>query len=152
MEDGISSATGCVNRDRECCVAEIPLMVKNCSQGYVVYLLHPTPDCNMGYCVGEGVRCPQGMDSANGYTPCICKSASVFIMDCYYKIMVRIPILAITARDAACLIPTVATVAIGSLFRTLYGFSLQVLYFCYLGHHFTSNSGIKPVMSHTEGQ
>ena len=27
----------------------------------------------MGYCVGEGVPCPPGLASANGYTPCDCK-------------------------------------------------------------------------------
>ena len=38
------------------------------------FRLVPTPACNMGYCVGEGVPCPKGLASTNGYTPCDCES------------------------------------------------------------------------------
>ena len=69
---GSVDATGCITRDRECCVAELPLRVRNCSS-FVVYRLEPTPGCNMGYCVGDGVPCPKGLNSESGYTPCECK-------------------------------------------------------------------------------
>ena len=72
---GSVDATGCITRDRECCVAELPLRVRNCSS-FVVYRLEPTPGCNMGYCVGDGVPCPKGLNSESGYTPCECESVS----------------------------------------------------------------------------
>ena len=80
--DGIVSATGCINHGRECCVAELPIKVRNCTQslgvdgngdGILVYHLGPTPECNMGYCAGEGLPCPDGLGSSNGFTPCKCK-------------------------------------------------------------------------------
>lgn len=73
MAEGIVSATGCINRDRECCISELPLQVKNCSAGFIVYHLEPTPTCSIGYCMGEGVPCPEGLASVNGYTPCDCE-------------------------------------------------------------------------------
>ena len=73
MSAGSVDATGCITRDRECCVAELPLRVRNCSS-FVVYRLEPTPGCNMGYCVGDGVPCPTGLNSESGYTPCECES------------------------------------------------------------------------------
>ena len=72
VQEGVVSVTGCINQDRECCIAELPLLVRNCST-WVAYHLQPTPGCNMGYCVGEGVPCPTGLASVNGYTPCDCK-------------------------------------------------------------------------------
>ena len=75
MSAGSVDATGCITRDRECCVAELPLRVRNCSS-FVVYRLEPTPGCNMGYCVGDGVPCPKGLNSESGYTPCECESVS----------------------------------------------------------------------------
>ena len=48
------------------------LQVRNCSS-FIAYHLVPTPGCNMGYCVGEGVPCPPGLASDNGYTPCDCE-------------------------------------------------------------------------------
>lgn len=72
VAQGIVSSTACINQDRECCVGELDIAVRNCSQ-FVVYKLRPTPACNMGYCVGEGVPCPSGLASANGYTPCDCE-------------------------------------------------------------------------------
>ena len=83
--DGIVSATGCINNGRECCVSELPIQVRNCSSshgvdsrgdGIVVYHLGPTPECNMGYCAGEGLPCPNGLSSKNGYTPCNCKHST----------------------------------------------------------------------------
>ena len=83
--DGIVSATGCINNGRECCVSELPIQVRNCSSsqgvdsrgdGIVVYHLGPTPECNMGYCAGEGLPCPNGLTSKNGYTPCNCKQST----------------------------------------------------------------------------
>ena len=41
------------------------------------FRLVPTPACNMGYCVGEGVPCPKGLASTNGYTPCDCESTTL---------------------------------------------------------------------------
>ncbi len=73
VSDGITSVTGCINRDRECCIGELDLKVKNCTAGFVVYHLIPTPSCNMGYCAGQGVPCPKGLASKSGYTPCDCK-------------------------------------------------------------------------------
>ena len=70
---GSIDATGCITRDRECCIAELPIRVRNCSD-FVVYRLEPTPGCNMGYCVGDGVPCPTGLNSESGYTPCECES------------------------------------------------------------------------------
>ena len=80
---GIVPATGCINNGRECCIAELPIKVRNCSRetqgsdsnsdGIVVYHLGPTPECNMGYCAGEGLPCPDGLTSENGFTPCSCK-------------------------------------------------------------------------------
>ena len=72
VHQGIVTTTACINQDRECCVAELDIAVRNCSS-FVVYKLKPTPGCNMGYCVGEGVPCPSGLASSNGYTPCDCK-------------------------------------------------------------------------------
>ena len=72
ISEGTVSATGCITRDRECCFGELPLLVRNCSS-FVVYRLQPTPACNMGYCVGEGVPCPSGLASETGYTPCDCE-------------------------------------------------------------------------------
>ena len=72
MSAGSVDATGCITCDRECCVAELPLRVRNCSS-FVVYRLEPTPGCNMGYCVGDGVPCPTGLNSVSGYTPCECE-------------------------------------------------------------------------------
>lgn len=66
---GIVETTACINQDRECCVGELSLAVRNCSS-MVLYRLQPTPSCSMGYCVGEGVPCPSGLASTNGYTPC----------------------------------------------------------------------------------
>ena len=71
VRDGIVAATGCINQGRECCIAELPLQVKNCSS-FVVYDLVPTPKCNMGYCAGDGLPCPEGMTSSTGFTPCTC--------------------------------------------------------------------------------
>eukprot|EP00094_Tigriopus_californicus_P010881 TCALIF_10496-PA protein Name:"Similar to Cyp2j6 Cytochrome P450 2J6 (Mus musculus)" AED:0.07 eAED:0.07 QI:0/0.78/0.7/0.9/1/1/20/349/2332 len=68
-EEGTVEATGCINRDRECCINELPMQVRNCSK-FIVYHLEPTPTCSMGYCIGEGVPCPEGLTSENGYTPC----------------------------------------------------------------------------------
>lgn len=68
-EEGIVEASGCINRDRECCIEELPMQVRNCSK-FIVYHLEPTPTCSMGYCIGEGVPCPEGLASENGYTPC----------------------------------------------------------------------------------
>ena len=82
VSDGIVSATGCINNGRECCVAELPIQVRNCSHsqgvdgngdGIVVYHLGPTPECNMGYCAGEGLPCPNGLSSRTGFTPCNCE-------------------------------------------------------------------------------
>jgi hypothetical protein len=72
VEEGAVPTTACINQDRECCVGELDIAVRNCS-AWVAYRLVPTPACNMGYCVGEGVPCPEGLASANGYTPCDCK-------------------------------------------------------------------------------
>ena len=69
---GVVATTACINQDRECCVGELDIAVRNCS-AWVAYRLVPTPACNMGYCVGEGVPCPEGLASTNGYTPCDCK-------------------------------------------------------------------------------
>uniref|UniRef100_A0A0K2TVC7 Papilinlike [Pelodiscus sinensis] n=2 Tax=Lepeophtheirus salmonis TaxID=72036 RepID=A0A0K2TVC7_LEPSM len=69
VSEGIVDATGCVNQGRECCTQELPMRVKNCSS-HIVYHLQPTPGCHMGYCVGEGVPCKEGLTSTNGYTPC----------------------------------------------------------------------------------
>ena len=69
---GSVDATGCITRDRECCIAELPIRVRNCTN-FVVYRLEPTPGCNMGYCVGDGVPCPVGLTSESGYTPCDCE-------------------------------------------------------------------------------
>ena len=72
---GVVTTTACINQDRECCVGELDISVRNCSS-FVVYKLKPTPACTggaMGYCVGEGVPCPSGLASSNGYTPCDCK-------------------------------------------------------------------------------
>ena len=73
MAEGAVEVVGCVNRDLECCVAEIDLAVKNCSAGFVVYRLEPTPGCDMGYCAGQGLPCPKGLASDTGFTPCECK-------------------------------------------------------------------------------
>ena len=75
VHQGIVATTACINQDRECCVAELSIAVRNCSS-FVVYKLKPTPGCNMGYCVGEGVPCPSGLASSNGFTPCDCKFLS----------------------------------------------------------------------------
>ena len=72
VHEGVVRTTACINQDRECCVGELDISVRNCSS-FVVYKLKPTPGCNMGYCVGEGVPCPSGLASSNGYTPCDCK-------------------------------------------------------------------------------
>ena len=72
MSAGSVDATGCITRDRECCIAELPIRVRNCTN-FVVYRLEPTPGCNMGYCVGDGVPCPVGLTSESGYTPCDCE-------------------------------------------------------------------------------
>jgi len=69
VSEGIVETTACINQDRECCVGELSLAVRNCSS-MVLYRLQPTPSCSMGYCVGEGVPCPSGLASSNGYTPC----------------------------------------------------------------------------------
>jgi len=69
VSEGVVSSTACINQDRECCVGELDIGVRNCSS-WVAYRLVPTPACNMGYCVGEGVPCPKGLASTNGYTPC----------------------------------------------------------------------------------
>ena len=94
VREGIVSSVACINQDRECCVGELDIAVRNCTvlhctvlyctvlycivqvrncSSFVVYRLAPTPACNMGYCVGEGVPCPAGLASTNGYTPCDCK-------------------------------------------------------------------------------
>ena len=75
VHQGIVASTACINQDRECCVAELDIAVRNCSS-FVVYKLKPTPGCNMGYCVGEWVPCPSGLASSNGFTPCDCKFLS----------------------------------------------------------------------------
>lgn len=69
VRQGVVATTACINQDRECCVGELDIAVRNCSD-FVTYRLVPTPACNMGYCVGEGVPCPEGLASTNGYTPC----------------------------------------------------------------------------------
>lgn len=69
VHQGIMATTACINQDRECCIGELDIAVRNCSS-FVAYRLMPTPGCNMGYCVGEGVPCPEGLASSNGYTPC----------------------------------------------------------------------------------
>jgi len=69
VHQGIVATTACINQDRECCIGELDIAVRNCSS-FVTYRLAPTPGCNMGYCVGEGVPCPEGLASSNGYTPC----------------------------------------------------------------------------------
>jgi len=69
VHQGIVATTACINQDRECCIGELDIAVRNCSS-FVAYRLKPTPGCNMGYCVGEGVPCPEGLASSNGYTPC----------------------------------------------------------------------------------
>jgi len=69
VAQGIVATTACINQDRECCIGELDIAVRNCS-AFVAYRLMPTPGCNMGYCVGEGVPCPEGLASSNGYTPC----------------------------------------------------------------------------------
>ena len=72
VDQGIVATTACINQDRECCIGELDIAVRNCST-FVAYRLMATPGCNMGYCVGEGVPCPEGLASSNGYTPCDCK-------------------------------------------------------------------------------
>jgi hypothetical protein len=82
VSEGTVSATGCITRDRECCISELPIKVRNCS-AFVLYHLDPTPGCNMGYCVGEGVPCPAGLTSESGYTPCDCKFTQALVRcDC----------------------------------------------------------------------
>ena len=81
VSQGIVSSVACINQDRECCVGELDIAVRNCSS-FVVYKLKPTPGCNMGYCVGEGVPCPSGLASSNGYTPCDCKWIIIIFVIC----------------------------------------------------------------------
>ena len=47
--------------------------------GAFLHRLVPTPACNMGYCVGEGVPCPKGLASTNGYTPCDCEWTFILV-------------------------------------------------------------------------
>ncbi len=85
-EEGTTRATGCLNRDRECCVLELPILVRNCSsellpgEPFVVYRLEPPPRCDMGYCAGDGVPCPRGMASVDGYSPCECEYIAVWLI------------------------------------------------------------------------
>ena len=73
--DGIVSAVGCVVESSEdCCGTQLNLAVKNCSADIVVYHLVPPKICNIGYCAGHRLPCPEGLTSPSGFTPCECKS------------------------------------------------------------------------------
>ena len=67
------SATGCVvESSEECCGMKLDLAIKNCTD-FTVYRLVPPPICSIGYCAGHRLPCPEGLTSADGFTPCECK-------------------------------------------------------------------------------
>ena len=71
--EGIVSATGCVVESSEdCCGTQLELAIKNCSN-FMVYHLIPPTSCSVGYCAGHRLRCPEGLTSPSGFTPCECK-------------------------------------------------------------------------------
>ena len=73
VNEGIVSATGCVvESSEECCGMKLDLAIKNCTD-FTVYRLIPPPVCSIGYCAGHRLPCPEGLTSADGFTPCECK-------------------------------------------------------------------------------
>ena len=54
VADGIVSRQVCYHWVGRCCLITNNIDVRNCSAGFYVYKLQPTPSCNYRYC-GNGV-------------------------------------------------------------------------------------------------
>ncbi|XP_070542848.1 von Willebrand factor D and EGF domain-containing protein-like [Ptychodera flava] len=59
--------TACSARDNNPCFSQYDMEVKMCD-GFYVYRLQSV-SCPSAYCAGSEVRCPEGQNSPNGFTP-----------------------------------------------------------------------------------
>ncbi|XP_064619608.1 von Willebrand factor D and EGF domain-containing protein-like [Lineus longissimus] len=59
----------CITVGSACCALTFNITVKRCND-FAVYELFPITTCDMGYCAGTEVKCPPGLSSETGYTPC----------------------------------------------------------------------------------